>query len=806
MGCVFKARQPQLNRVGALKILPEALGRDPAFATRFTREAQALASLSHPNIVTIHDFGQAGGFFYLLMEFVDGVNLRQALHAGRFTPEQALAIVPPLCDALQFAHDRGIVHRDIKPENLLLDREGRVKIADFGIAKILTLDGGPLSLSLSPSDGERVPEGRVRGNELTGAAAGTPGYMAPEQKSAPRTVDSRADIYSLGVVFYEMLTGELPAEKLQPPSRKVQIDVRLDEIVLRALEVTPALRYQTATELRMRIEAMGINSPLSSTTPGRNPSNPPHRRTGKWISFQLGFTLVFLTLTLLAWTHRQGPAGVAAWTGMGFMTMGCVLFSLSLPLWLGLMPMNPVYGFRIPQAFISEERWYDVQRQGGLSLMKISGVIVLIGLIGLFVLPRDEEIYALASTLMMLVALLYAIGHTCWWARKLPGTGPALSPGRFHFWGGTLVFAVALAFTLRLFVVQPFKIPSNSLAPELPAGSRFLVWKLGQSFAPGDLIAYWHEQETYVGRVVQMTQTNVMVNRNGTNDLSIEPETIVGRVVSVYWRGGGPGTPTPDPVEITAATKAIQFSNVTNFDNRNIVGMSSVDLAPGEKILSRIRLSNGRIEESMSSHSVTVQGTQEKQTVSLFWPLAQGSPAMAESAAEQARRFQSASILNLAEGRWTGVFSVTNEAGISLQAEALYQRTFLTNAAAVAEIWLRPGGWPTIFFRHSLPEGTMLVATSTNRGSATGHSSIHQTWSGGGLEGHASWFWLPSSTSDFTEGLNTWTKRVEQLRARGPIRLRPGERWEILSITNQAGEVFSTAFELRFTPPPSLSP
>ena len=122
--------------------LPEALGRDAAFASRFAREARALASLSHPNIVTIHDFGQANGFFYLLMEFVDGVNLRQALCGGRFTSEQALAIVPPICDALQYAHERGIVHRDIKPENLLPDKHGQVKIADFGIAKIV---GGELS-------------------------------------------------------------------------------------------------------------------------------------------------------------------------------------------------------------------------------------------------------------------------------------------------------------------------------------------------------------------------------------------------------------------------------------------------------------------------------------------------------------------------------------------------------------------------------------------------------------------------------------------------------------------------------------
>ena len=270
MGCVFKARQPQLNRSVALKILPESLARDSAFATRFTREAQALAALSHPNIVTIHDFGQAGGFFYLLMEFVDGVNLRQALRGGRFTPEQALAVVPPLCDALQFAHERGIVHRDIKPENLLLDKGGRIKIADFGIAKMLGSDESrPESATRRPDAGGNAPEG------VTGDfAAGTPGYMAPEQKAASRQADSRADIYSLGVVLYEMLTGELPGARLQPPSRTVRIDVRLDEIVLRALEQTPELRYQTAAEFRAQVETLVSSPPGATASPVGNPGSP----------------------------------------------------------------------------------------------------------------------------------------------------------------------------------------------------------------------------------------------------------------------------------------------------------------------------------------------------------------------------------------------------------------------------------------------------------------------------------------------------------------------------------------------------
>jgi len=229
MGSVYKARQKSLNRWVAIKILaPEREGRE-RFAERFAREAQTLARLSHPHIVTIHDFGQTDGLFYLVMEYVDGVNLRDLLREGKIEPTQALAIVPPICDALQYAHDKGIVHRDIKPENLLLDRDGRVKIADFGIASLIGAE-----------------------NE----SAGTPAYMAPEQADAKRDVDHRADIYALGVVLYEMLTGERPGKEVIAPSRKVQIDVRLDEIVLRALEEEPERRYQTVHEFRTGVDTV----------------------------------------------------------------------------------------------------------------------------------------------------------------------------------------------------------------------------------------------------------------------------------------------------------------------------------------------------------------------------------------------------------------------------------------------------------------------------------------------------------------------------------------------------------------------
>src|SRR5262245_58746375 len=205
MGAVYKARQLRLDRTVALKVLPPEVGRDPAFAERFLREARTLARLSHPHIVTVHDFGESGGYFFFLMEFVDGVNLRQALQAGRFTPEKAIRVVPQVCDALQYAHDKGVVHRDIKPENILLNEQGRVKIADFGLAKLLGRE--PAAATLTG----------------TRQILGTPHYMAPEQMERPTAVDHRADIFSLGVLFYEMLTGKLPLGRFPPPSAKVEI-------------------------------------------------------------------------------------------------------------------------------------------------------------------------------------------------------------------------------------------------------------------------------------------------------------------------------------------------------------------------------------------------------------------------------------------------------------------------------------------------------------------------------------------------------------------------------------------------------
>lgn len=250
MGFVFKARQPKLDRVVALKILSQTLSADPAFAERFTREGRALARLSHPNIVTVHDFGQAGPFFYLLMEYVQGVNLRQAMRAGSINAADALGIVPKICEALQYAHGEGILHRDIKPDNILLDTKGRVKIADFGIAKLV---------------GEVAGQGSLTGS---GATLGTVHYMAPEQIERPDKVDHRADIYSLGVVFYEMLTGELPIGRFPAPSHMTSVDPRLDDVVFKTLEKEPARRPQSAGEVKTDLETISSSagSPRSATS------------------------------------------------------------------------------------------------------------------------------------------------------------------------------------------------------------------------------------------------------------------------------------------------------------------------------------------------------------------------------------------------------------------------------------------------------------------------------------------------------------------------------------------------------------
>jgi len=250
MGAVYQARQESLDRLVALKLLPLEISVDQSFADRFRREARAMAKLNHPNIISVHDFGQtAEGHLFFAMEFVEGASLNDHVHhrEGGLPPVEALGIIEQVCEALAYAHEQGIVHRDIKPANVMIDPRGRVKIADFGLARI--------------SD----PTAEQWGQTMTGVIMGTPDYMSPEQKRGLR-VDARSDIYSVGVMFYEMLCKETPQGAFELPSQRCGLPKELDAIITRAIAPQPEKRFQTTTELK---QAVGTVKPTVARSVAR---------------------------------------------------------------------------------------------------------------------------------------------------------------------------------------------------------------------------------------------------------------------------------------------------------------------------------------------------------------------------------------------------------------------------------------------------------------------------------------------------------------------------------------------------------
>ena len=245
MGSIYQARQTTLDRDVALKIIDSKISADQSFVERFEREAKVLAKLSHPNIVAIYDFGRTSdAMAFLVMEFVVGLNLREAMSSMEFSVEEVSNMMRTLCDALHYAHQRGVIHRDIKPENILLGDDGALKVADFGIAKWN-----------DPRSAPRIT--------ATQQVLGTLHYLAPEQIESPGEVDHRIDIYSLGVVFYELLTGKLPVGNFEPPSQlNSMVSREMDRVVMRALSRRPSARFQSAEEFRTAIlsAAQGVRS------------------------------------------------------------------------------------------------------------------------------------------------------------------------------------------------------------------------------------------------------------------------------------------------------------------------------------------------------------------------------------------------------------------------------------------------------------------------------------------------------------------------------------------------------------------
>jgi hypothetical protein len=246
MGTVYKGRQVGLGRMVAVKLLTAAGPDEGWLAERLTREARTLARLDHPHIVRIHEFVHNGDLQYFIMDYVEGENLRSRQIRQPLSPAQWVDLMIQICDGLAHAHERGIVHRDIKPENILVDGRDRVKLADFGLAATKTEEENQTRLTQA------------------GHQMGTPHYMSPEQIANPRNVDQRSDLYSLGVVFYEGITAQLPVGRFAPPSRLGKVDGRFDDVVMRLLENRPDGRFQSAAELKSALAAL-----LAAPSPAR---------------------------------------------------------------------------------------------------------------------------------------------------------------------------------------------------------------------------------------------------------------------------------------------------------------------------------------------------------------------------------------------------------------------------------------------------------------------------------------------------------------------------------------------------------
>ncbi|WP_397381397.1 protein kinase [Prosthecobacter sp.] len=237
MGAVYSAMQNSLERRVAVKILPPDLGKDALFVDGFHREARLLARLQHPNIVAVYDFGRnALGHLFIVMEYVHGTSLFEILKQEQLPLPRVLEIIAQVCEGLQFAHDHGVIHRDIKPTNILIDGRNSVRVADFGLAKLVKAESTTTTQTRSS------------------LIMGTPVYAAPEQRRPNASVDHRVDIFSVGVTLYEMITGHFPVGVFEPPSKKAGSPPALDKIITKALRESPADRYQNAAELKKAIK------------------------------------------------------------------------------------------------------------------------------------------------------------------------------------------------------------------------------------------------------------------------------------------------------------------------------------------------------------------------------------------------------------------------------------------------------------------------------------------------------------------------------------------------------------------------
>lgn len=233
MGAVYRAVQKSLDRDVAIKILPYEFSADPSFCERFSAEAKAMAKLNHVNLIGVYDFGEANGMLYIIMELVPGKSLFHSANGIAIDPTEVIRIVSGICNGLSHAHEHGILHRDIKPSNILLDINAQPKIGDFGLAR---------SVDVQIKEDEEI--------------FGTPHYTAPEVITPPYHVDHRADIFSVGVMLHELLTGRLPADDPRTASQIIRCHPRFDAIIQKATHPNPQNRYPSAADISRELNAI----------------------------------------------------------------------------------------------------------------------------------------------------------------------------------------------------------------------------------------------------------------------------------------------------------------------------------------------------------------------------------------------------------------------------------------------------------------------------------------------------------------------------------------------------------------------
>ena len=310
MGEVYKARDPRLGRDVAIKVLPASLSADPERLHRFEQEARAAAALNHPNILAVHDIGQHDGAPYIVSELLEGETLRERLNGGALPVRKAVEYAVQIAHGLAAAHEKGITHRDLKPENVFVTSDGRVKILDFGLAKLTQPDTALAGASALPT----TPP-----NTQAGIVLGTVGYMAPEQVRGLPT-DHRSDIFAFGAIVYEMLSGQrafrgettadtmgaiLMKEPPDLPAVERHIPPVLERIIDRCVEKSPAARFQSAVDLAFALDALSSGSGATSA-PMTAPARVSRERTA-WVLFGVA---VVIALALAAGIYVRGaPAG-----------------------------------------------------------------------------------------------------------------------------------------------------------------------------------------------------------------------------------------------------------------------------------------------------------------------------------------------------------------------------------------------------------------------------------------------------------------------------------------------------------------